>query len=374
MAISLVPYEAAHVPAVADFNRRLQEGGCAFQFYASPSTDWLPADLGAPVHRIYRLALDEDGLVRGGYALRMQEFVIGGERVRVGNYQLPLSEGIVDSRFRTLGTRLLRSALRESPLLYGLGMGGIEQPMPTLLRASGFDAALVPFFFKVLRARRFLLEMPALRRRSWLRLAVAGASYSGLGPGAIHGWQALRHRVPGTSDFRLERIASLEGDWLDGLMDRSVGSRDVMALRSAAVMSRVFPERTEANIKLRLLRGDDAVGYVVVRCTQMKADAYFGNLRLGSLVDGWCESEAGPVLVDLATRFLKEAGADLVISNQTHRLWQNALQANGYLSYQSNFGLVVSPKLIKAMGGEGLGARLGDCHFNRSDGDGPIHI
>ena len=120
-------------------------------------------------------------------------------------------------------------------------------------------------------------------------------------------------------------------------------------------------------------RDGQAVGYVVVRSTKMTDDQYFGNMTLGSIVDGWAAEDDLKQLVCLASRELEALGADLVISNQILASWIRALTAGGYLSFRSNFALAISPKLSSLMGGPliDIGPQ---CHFNRSDGDGPIHI
>ncbi len=372
MGIKIVPYQAVHEEAVESFNERLRDAGVAFQFFDRCSSDWLPDDVRAPVFRTYRLALDDEGVVRGAYALRCQDFWIKGGRQRVANYQLPLSEGICNPRFRPLGTRLLRSALREFPYLYSLGMGGIVQPLPKLLEASGFDLSLVPFFFRVLNGRRFLTEMMVLRQSKMRRFGAQLAAYSGLGPLGIHSFQRLCTQAVVDGRFTSSVVASLDG-WLDEVWARTASDETSGAIRSSEVMNRVFPTDHESNIKMKICCSGEPIGYVVVRCTSMKGDAYFGDLRLGSIVDGWGAKEHVGQIVRLAAAHLKGLGADLIISNQSSRPWREALKSLGFLSFRSNFGLATSPKLtaaLRASSGDGLE----DCHFNRSDGDGPIHI
>lgn len=372
MGIKIVPYCSNHEPAVDAFNERLRGAGVEFQFFSRASSEWLPADEGLPVHRIYRLAIDDEEVVRGGYALRRQQFWINGTRQWVGNYQLPLSEGIYDAKFRTLGMRLLRSALRESPLLYSLGMGGITQPLPKLLGASGFALALVPFFFRVLNAGRFLREMQLLQTPSWRRWGARISARTGVGAGGIHLAHRLRDRSHRNSRYRVEIVPEF-GDWIDEVWE-SVGKEGLLVGdRRMEAMRQVFPASREANLKVRLEYSGRPVGFVVLRCTPLSGDHYFGNLRLGSIVDGWASKEHIVQLVRLATDLLKEQSADLIISNQSLASWQFGLQRCGYLSFRSNFGLGVSPKLSALLPG-GLPANLEACHFNRADGDGPIHI
>lgn len=372
MGIKIVPYEAGHEPAVAEFNARLAAAKVDYRFFSRCSSAWLPADSDAPVYRLYRLAVEEDGTVRGGYAIRCQEFIVAGERHRVANYQLPLSEGIFDPRYRTLGTRLLRSALREFPLMYALGMGGLEQPLPRLLAACGFDLSLVPFYFRVLNGRRFFSEMEVLRA-SPLRRTLAGlAAGSGLASLACRSYHWAATRCRPNADFEVAEVTEL-GNWITALWEATEGELDCGATRTSAVLQRVLASHGGGNRRLQVSLKGQPIGYAVVRCTAMNRDHYFGSLRLGSVVDAWSRPEHASQIIHLATEYLRSAGADLIISNQSHRAWTRALKENGYRDFRSNFGLALSPQLAQRLGGP-LVERLDGCHFNRSDGDGPIHI
>src|SRR5205085_3455005 len=97
-----------------------------------------------------------DGVnVRGGYTLRAQDFSIAGQIRRVAHYRLPLSEGLVDKAYIGVGALMLRHALSQWPLLFALGMGGLDRPLPRMLQALGWSLKPVGFYFKVLNAPSF---------------------------------------------------------------------------------------------------------------------------------------------------------------------------------------------------------------------------
>lgn len=372
MGLKIVWYEASHEAAVAAFNQRLKAAEVPFQFFERAASSWLPPEEGSPVYRTYRLAIDDQGFVRGGYGLRVQDFSINGETHVVANYQLPLSEGIFDPTYLTLGTRLLRSALREFPLLYSLGMGGIDKPLPRLLGASGFDLGLVPFSFRVLRGRAFFREMEFFRRSPIRRFLAGTAACTGLGEITLKLVQGTRTSLRSDSRYTIEEFQEWD-DSIDEIWNAVDRKSCVLGVRHADALTRIFPPANKANRKLLLRRDGRPVAYVVVRSTPMKDDQYFGSMTLGSIVDGWGAEEDVGQLIRMATEFLEEIGADLVISNQINGPWVRALQAAGYFTYRSNFGLAISPKLSSLMGGTLM--EIGErCHFNRSDGDGPIHI
>jgi hypothetical protein len=104
--------------------------------------------------------------------------------------------------------------------------------------------------------------------------------------------------------------------------------------------------------------------------TQMRDHKQFGNLRVGSIVDGLAAGGAVGDVVHKATAVLEKQGVDLVISNQLHAEWSAPLLEAGFRKGPSNFLLALSP----ALAGLAAGAPETAFHFNRGDGDGPIHL
>src|ERR1700691_5735291 len=165
MAIVIQPYRPEHEPAVGEFNQRIRQGGqdgsMVFYRYAQPR--WLPRSAESRAYNEYFVAVD-GGIVRGGYALKTQDFLFPDGEVRaIGYYHHPLSEGIINKAHAIVGTLPLRDAIQRSPLLFCLGMGGYDNPLPRMLIRLGWTHCPVPFFFRVLSPSRFLREMQTMR-------------------------------------------------------------------------------------------------------------------------------------------------------------------------------------------------------------------
>ena len=115
----------------------VDDRGIDFQLPDSPQSLGVGREFGAPVwHEVY-IASDGDA-VRGGYALKREMLMVEDRRLEIFNYQIPLSEGIVDRKYATVGIRLLQDAGARSKHLYCLGMGSLERPLPRLLKRSGW--------------------------------------------------------------------------------------------------------------------------------------------------------------------------------------------------------------------------------------------
>src|SRR5947209_5123135 len=124
MAIAIQPYTEGFIPAVKALNQRLARGGIASDFYFPERhvPDWLPKVNGRRIYQECFLAVDTDA-VRGGFIVKQQDFWIRGEMQAISFYRLPVSEGIVDRKYMSVGVHMLRSALRAHPRMFALGMG-----------------------------------------------------------------------------------------------------------------------------------------------------------------------------------------------------------------------------------------------------------
>src|SRR4051812_13369983 len=98
--IAIRPFTEEWTGQVREFNRRISSSGFWFPEEASPDSF---------------LAM-EDVTVRGGYILRRQKFWFHGESRDVAHFRLPLSEGIVNRAYASLGLQLNRHALKQQPL------------------------------------------------------------------------------------------------------------------------------------------------------------------------------------------------------------------------------------------------------------------
>ncbi|HUO14447.1 MAG TPA: hypothetical protein VMX38_05620 [Verrucomicrobiae bacterium] len=368
MPITIQPYLPEHEPAVAEFNQRLKtstnDPTLVFPRYAVPR--WLPHSQSSDLFQEYFLAL-ENGFVRGGYALKHQNFIFPDGKVRrIGYYHHPYSEGIINKSYAVVGSLLLRDAMARSPLLYCLGMGGYDRPLPKMLVRLGWTHCAIPFYFLVLRPHRFLLQMQALRgsaAREWLMnlAAASGAGWAAMK--ALRAWRSLR--APRVESFTVEKIAEFSA-WANDLWEKNKDAYALAAMRDATTLCLLYPATDEHFTRLRIRRGGQDIGWAVVG--ERRKDEKYGEMRVGSIIDGWAApGDAAPV-VQAATAALEQAGMDLIVSNQNHAEWGLALANLGFLSSESNF-IFAASKTLAALLQPFESNRL-RMHFTRADGDG----
>ncbi len=338
--IAIRPFTEEWTGAVRDFNWRIASNGFLFPGQAAAN---------------HFIAVDGDA-VRGGYILRHQQFWFRGEPRDVAHYRLPLSEGIVDKAYVSLGMQLLRHALKQQPMLYGLGMGGVDKALPRMLKAMGWGLWEVPFLFKVNRAAAFLRNIQPLRKTALRRVAMDLAAYSGLG---WAGLRALQRPLHGVSAGGV--VNSFDG-WADEVWRSSSPAYGAVAERDAETLNAFYGEQNAIRLKV------GSAGWAIVLDTQMHGDKYFGDMRVGSVADCLAAPPDAPQVIGAAVRFLEQRGVDLIVSNQLHAAWVAALRGSGFRVGPSNFVFAASKKLLELI------PEAAEVHMNRGDGDGPIHL
>jgi hypothetical protein len=371
MGLRVVYHEASHEAAVRAFNDRMRAAD-ALPF-ALPETAPAPnPNTPAPgVEFSHFVVVDDAGEVRGGYFIRTQPFYIRGQVHCVGHYQAPLSEGTVDKRYTSVGAAMLAHALGRQPLLFAMGMGGLDRPLPRMLRAMGWPILETPFYFLVLNSKRFLRNIGLLRVRRGRRVAADVLAFSGLGGVALQGIQRMRTRNRFDMRYRQQPIQDFAG-WADQVWQASLESYAFSAVRNADYLRFIYPRVGPPYYGVRLTEGDTPAGWVQMLDCQPLERSYFGEMRVAALVDGVGQPAAIPSLIHSAVDAARERHADVVISNQMHRDWTAALKAAGFWQGPSNYLLALSKELRKLV--DPLAEATPHIHFNRGDGDGRVNL
>lgn len=367
MTLGIFPYSHDDVAAIEQFNARLRAAGSEYSFPCRPDDLMRQGPTVGPIRHDLYVVKDTD-IVRGGYALKREELLLETTTELLCNLQIPLSEALIDRSYSNVGAGMVFDAARRAKLIYCLGMGSIERPLPQLLAKLRWRIEHVPFRFRVLRATGFLREIRFLRTRRAVALLADLARFSGLGPLAVWLWNSLASlHAPVPSDLSIELVTQFDTQ-VDILQRRLRSHYPLMCDRSAAALNQKFPDGDARLNKLLVSRSGEVIGWLVLTCTQLRGHKQFGNMKLGCIADGLCAHEDARAMVGLALSWLRVRGVDLVVSNQSHEAWLSALRSNLFVDGPTNFVLAMSPELAKRA------PPLEQCHFNRGDGDGPINL
>jgi hypothetical protein len=369
MAIAVHPYTEDKIPAVKAFNQRLAAGGIAPEFFFPESQVpyWLPKVHGRRIYQEYYLALEGD-FVRGGFILKYQDFSVLGEAMPVAYYHLPVSEGIVNKAYTSVGVLMLRSALKMQPTLFALGMGGFDRPLPTMLKAMGWSLHAVPFYFRVHHPNVFLREIRPLRQSAQRRVFAKIAAVTGLGHLGIRGLQRLRTKI---SDNAVAEPVTAFESWANDLWAGSARDYALIADRSVDVLNVLYPANKNF-LKLRVTKESEITGWAVALDTQMRNNKYFGDLRVGTIADVFAAPKNAAGVIATATKALEERGVDLIIANHSSAVWGDGFRLNGYLQAPSNFIFAASKALSEKLAS--FESNKDRIYFMRGDGDGPVNL
>ncbi|HUF80754.1 MAG TPA: hypothetical protein VMN03_06435 [Burkholderiales bacterium] len=356
-----------------EFNLRMRAGGSPWGFFVEPEPQWIPKRPGQKVWREYYVAVDEAQQVRGGFALKPQEWWVRGEPHVVTDGQGPFSEGSVDPRFATLALRMVREMLSQRPILYSWGHGGNEQPLVQMLQRMGWLLHGTPFCLRILRPTRFLRLNAYLRTTPPRRLAldlIAGSGAGALGIAALHA--LLRLRMPRRFRARAVEVAEF-GPWADEVWERCRRSYAAIAARDAASMNVLAPAAGWPRVtRLKIEIAGRVAGWALVMDTRLQDDARFGDLYVGSIVDCLAEPADAGEVVACATGFLRRRGVDLIASNQSHPGWIRGFANNGYLVLPGRRLFAASPALQQLLEPFELTAQ--GLHLTNMDGHGPAGL
>lgn len=368
MTLQIRKYRPGDADLISAFNARLGPN-TEFRLPIDPDALGMPAALNRRMYHDLFVA-EDNGIVRGGYALKHEHAFAESVDDEIGNFQIPLSEGIVDRRFAAVGIRLLQDAIARQPRLYCLGMGSLSRPLPRMLSRFGWAVETVPFFFLVIKWPPFLKNIEALRRTRVRRIALEFLRVSGGAALCMAGWRTvtmLRRRTRRAAPLRAVEVP-IFSEWADSVFERTLGGYAWLIDRSAPALNTRYGPHDVRLIRLRVESGSGTIGWLLLARSQLRGHRQFGDMRLGTIVDGLCSPSDAASLVRVAVERLREEDVDLIVSNQAHAAWCSALQDDGFMRGPSNFIFGRSPALARATGD------LAACHINRGDGDGPINL
>jgi hypothetical protein len=361
-------YNQALEPLVKNLNRRLREGGVDLIFPETHVPRFPKQGDTPPYQEMFLLV--HDGQVRGGYLLTHEQFAIAGvtESVACGP-QINLSEGIIDRQYGMVGVFLVQHALSKQPLMYALGIGGMNEPQSKLLIAMGWTLYPVPFYFRVVNPEQFLANIVYLRKRNRLQVPLDFLNSTGLGR---LGLRMMQFRINRTANDICGHFVGSFGKWADEIWERCREKYSLLSVRDSRTLNVVYPISSSRFLRLKVSHGSEVVGWAVMLDTQMSGHRQFGHMRVGSIVDCLALPEHASFVVQAATRFLEDRGVNLIVSNQASAAWCKALSRAGFLRGPSNYIFGISPDLAKRL--PYLKEAKPRVHMNRGNGDGPINL
>lgn len=368
MPIKTIPHEEKYKDAVEAFNQRMRAAGSDWGFYTDPVPDWIPYQEDAKTWREYHLAIEDETTVRGGYALKPQDWYVNDELVCAADWQGPFTEGEINPKYSLLMLRLARSAQAQFPNLYSLGHS--DKDVESLVKL-GWGTLRLPFCFSVVNAYRFFRHNGYLRTTRFRRLACDFLAFTGLGALAM----GCRTATNTLFKSRKQNTASAEvvhefGPWADDVWEENKHAYTALAKRNADTMNRLLPQvGWPGGIRLRVARNNSAIGWSVVLIKEMESDPRFGSLRVGLVADCFGHPDDAYEILSASHQYLKEQGVDLICMNFSHPGWLAGLSTLGYIRLDDRRTFAFSPSFKEIL--QPLAETQEGLHLTNLDGHGP---
>jgi len=313
---------------------------------------------------------ENDKNVRAGYTLKNQWFKINESIHQISYYYNPVTAGLFNKKYNICGLLLLNDAHKKNLDLFCLGMGGYSEKLPQLLKKLNWNLLTVPFYFKINNPNSFLENITYLKNTKYKTLMIKILKSSNLGWLIIKAFFTLSAFI----FFPFKKVQSITTESmetfdknLDELWENSKENNSFIAVRNYEYLNKLYSSKRF--IKLKFIKKNKVIGWSISLCTDLKNHKQFGNMRLGSIVD--CLSIRGyeTSIIKKTEEILKKKGSDIIVSNQSHIYWKNALKMNSFINGPSNFIFASSVRLTKK-----LGNNKDFIHITRGDGDGPINL
>lgn len=368
MAIEVVPHADEHADAVEAFNARMRAGGSPWGFYVDPVPRWIPWETGATVWREYHLAIEDSEYVRGGYALKPQQWLVDGEQLVLADWQGPYTEADIDPRYSPLMLRLARNAAKQCANLFSFGHSGKDVD---ILTKMGWGTISVPFCFFVANAGNFFRQATYVRTSGFRRLVCNLLAYTGLGALCMKLLQfGIRVRNRQDVPAAAAHVVDSFGPWADELWEAAKDDYGCLAVRDRKTMNRILPATGwPGGTRLKIEVAGETVGWSVVLINQMQNDPRYGDMRVGLIADAFGAAESSAAVIAATVDYLRSENVDMICCNMFHRQWVDALRAAGFVVLPERrtfaFAKTLRARLEKfADSGAGL-------HLTNLDGHGP---
>ena len=252
-------------------------------------------------------------------------------------------------------------------------MGGYLEPLPQLFKSLNWNLKKIPFFFKICNPNSFLKNITYLKNTKLKSFLISFALNTGLGWCLIKATSIILSLI----NFRLEKkffldvkeITSFDKE-INLVWENTKKYYSFIAVRNSEYLKILYSE--EKFIKLKFIENNEIVGWTVSLFSELNNHNYFGNMKLGSIVDCLALKGYEKNIIKKTSDILKNKGADLIVSNQSHIFWKKAFKINSFINGPSNYVFASSKILSEKI--ETNEKQKNHLHLTRGDGDGPINL
>jgi len=367
--MELVEFSEQHAQGYRRFLEQIAGNGAVTSDL--PFSYYLPSpDISVKRHLVLEEGSDGATVV-GAVDIKLQNYSVAGETTRIAVVKYPVSLGIVDPKYATVGVFIFTKLAQAYPLNFLLGMGRPEvSRIAQLVAAMGWTLNPIPYFLLPVRLGPLVQEAVSGRALLASLARIVGALRLFDAGDALLRLAFSRRRRSGDG-IRVESVAefdeSLDGFWRD--YSQEVG---FSLVRDRNQMNSIFPSHIPEFEKLALFRGDRLVGFAVLLVPDPEGPGRFSAMKIATLVEANFLDRYLEDGVAALTRYLVQRDLNAVIANTPHRKTILSLRNCGFIERLTSFYLATSRELQGFLDGHDV--QLDDAIVTRGDGDGPIGL
>ena len=283
----------------------------------------------------------------------------------------PISEGLVDSRYSLFSIALLKYSLSLQPFHMALGLGSYSQTITKIFIGLGWSHAKIPFYFLPYRPNKVLKEITIFRSNIFLYCITRLILFSGIGWFVNTVFFGIKNSFFNRSNIDYE-IVDTFGSWADNIWKMALKEYKVLTRKDSQTLNLLYRPFDKRYIRLRVYDNKEEIGWLLIVIKKMKNDKYFGNLTVGTIVDGLCEYKHINNVLNSGLKYFNKNIIDICVVNWSHHLWKKASVRLGFLKGPSNYIFCASRSLVNKLNTHKY--LIHELHLSRGDGDGPITL
>lgn len=357
-------YKDSYKSLIADFNNRLEEGGAIEGVHRFPlgPDDLDFSDPDALVNQEIFVIL-VDGLVRGAIILKHQEYQINGSVVDFIDIQHPLTEAVINKKYSRLSLYLL-GKFSKFDYVHGLGMGGLDGPLPQIMKLLKYELIELPFLFYALNIGalvKVVLKRKGIRSGLILSLISKPLSVLSVLPQVI-GKGILAAKTRNLSIEPLDVFTEQD----DVLWDDIKDDYSLIAVKNSRNLNVVYANKKFKFKKYRVFEGDKYIGWFSVLITKFEDDKYFLDSKVCTILDVVSHQKHWVDMIRMIKVLCLDNACDMIIHSNLNAPFISVLKQHMFIQGPSNFAFAMKLKDTEI--------DLSKMWITRIDGDGPINL
>ena len=355
--------------AIERFNQDMKSNGFVYELPLNSDKKNYPKELGKDIVETHYILKNKSKVI-GGVSLKQQKFLINQNMKNIACYRNPVSLGILDKKYAFVGVRLIQESINKNPLLFSLGIGGYDVPLAKLLKTLGWKISKIPFLFMVINWNRFFKHIKYKKNNFLYRFLFKIVQVFGLAyvmtfiSNIINNYRFYYS----SREYSYEHVSVFDNS-IDHIWENNKSLYDMISVKTSKQLNDLYsPIFLETLHRLIIKENNKIVGWAVVMNSDLNDHRYFGDMRLGTIVDCLATSGKEKQIIIQASKYLLDSDVDLIVTNQSYSKWIDSCKNVGFFEGFSNFLLALSPKL-RQLKKDNL-----NIHILRGDGDGPINL